>query len=114
MMLKIVKIWGGEILKKFISIITKIVLILSICLAFIINIPSFADVGGIQRYHSGSSSSSSHSGSSYSGSSSSGLIIAPGGSLSFGGIIVLVIIFAIYYYMKKHGGINLNNVHSRV
>lgn len=99
-------------MRKFLNSFSKVILFILVLVTFTIDFPTFADVGGIQRYQSSSGSSSSSSsykgsssssssdyssyGSSYSSSSSSG------GSLSFGGFITLIIIFAIYMYIKKH------------
>ena len=97
--------------KKIIKII-KITLITTLFINITLKMPVQADVGGIQRYDSSSSSSSSSSdwGSggyddwdsggyddwdtgSYSGS----------GTISLEGLIIYAIIFAIYIYAKKHG-----------
>ncbi len=103
-------------MKKFLNSFTKVILFIVVLFTFIVDFPTFADVGSIQRYQSSSGSSSSSSSkrssssSSYSSYSSSG---SSGGSLSIGGFITLIVIFAIYMYIKKHNVIpqvSLNNV----
>lgn len=91
-------------MRKLLSKISKIILIFIMSTAFLIQIPSFADVGGIQRYSSGSSSSSSSSSKRSSSNSSS----SSSGSVSISGVVFLIIILAIVYYLKKHGSLPLN------
>ena len=109
-------------MRKILSTFIKISLICFLLLTFVIRIPSEADVGGIQRYDSGSSSSSSSSYSSssdrYSGSSSSyssGRYSSGSGSADFSPSTVIIIIFflILYFAMKKgamerQGAINTN------
>lgn len=94
-------------MKNLLKKLSKILLVLSISAVFIFETPSFADVGGIQRYSSGSSSSSSSSSrrsSSSSSRSSSSSSSSSGSALSgVEAFIFLIVIVAIIIYSRKHG-----------
>lgn len=85
-------------LKQIIVVLLAILMI--ICL---LEIPTFADAGSVQRYSSSGSSHSSHSSSSRSsyGGSSGGTFIFGGGSVS--GLIIFIIIVIVINVLKRKG-----------
>ncbi len=84
-------------MKHFVCKLSQIILVVSLFITFLIQVPSFADVGGIQRYQSSDSSS-------YSSSSSSS-----SGGFSIGSLLVILVVVGVLIYSKKHG---LNNTKS--